>query len=89
MRSEDGVGATEQATQTPEAAPQVAPVVRPTDAVRSLLAPYAHIARCPGCISFALSYWPVEPDHRIQAATLTYHDSGHRFDPWENGFCGF
>ena len=64
------------------------PIPTPTQRVRALLAPYAHIAHCPACLSYALSYWPVEKDHQIQAATLSYHETGHRYDPWEHGFYG-
>jgi hypothetical protein len=72
---------------TPASAP-AKPIPTPTQCVRALLAPYAHIARCPACLSYALGYWPVEKDHHIQAATLSYHETGHRFDAWEHGFYG-
>ena len=59
-----------------------------SDAVQALVAPYVHVARCLECFSFALGYFGVNPDQQVLAAILTFHDSGHRFDPWINGFGG-
>jgi hypothetical protein len=88
------LGMTSPDTRTMTCAKPQEPTLSPealmvdSQAVRVLVAPYIHIARCRECFSFALGYVGVNPDQEVLAAILTFHDSGHRFDPWINGFGG-
>jgi hypothetical protein len=85
-------GAAHQSEPPKSRAAAISPVPLPVseiESVRALLSPYPHIARCPACISFALTYWDPELVHQVLATTLSFHDSSHRFDPWETGFYGF
>jgi hypothetical protein len=43
---------------------------------------YPHLATCAECRLFAYHYLSDRPSQQVLSAMLTYHESGHRHDPF-------